>query len=200
VTRLAPARPSLKIDPSTEPGPPQVDAARLFIALWPPAELAVALRQRYDSTCADATAQPETMARMHMTLHFLGNVPRARLAQLQSALCLPFDAFELRLQAFERWTQGVVVMAPDTAPPALVELHAALAGRLAACGLRVESRAFRPHVTLARRHPGPWSAAPRALAPLQWPVRRYVLAESRATPHGDYRILQTCEARAGPAQ
>jgi 2'-5' RNA ligase len=187
------------MDPSTEPAPPRADAARLFVALWPPAGLAAALRRRHDCCCGDADAQPETVSRLHMTLHFLGNVPRDRLAELRSALCLPFHPFELRLQSCEHWAGGVTVIVPDTAAPALLELHAALASMLAARGLRIDSRPFRPHVTLGRRHAGPFSEASRTLPPLIWTVRRYVLAESPAVPHGDYRILHTCEARPGPA-
>lgn len=186
-------------DLSAGPAQPRVDVARLFVALWPPAELAAALRRQCDALCGDAIAQPEGVDRLHMTLHFLGNVPRSRVAELETALSLPFDPFELSLQACERWGQGVLVMVPESAPPALMGLHGALAGRLAAFGLRVESRAFRPHVTLARRHGGPWSAVAQPMAPLHWPVHSYVLAESRATPRGAYQIVRTFEARADRA-
>lgn len=187
--------------PPVDQEPPPADPARLFIALWPTAELAAALCARYDAARGSAAARPEALARVHLTLHFLGQVPRARLPALQDALCVPFDPFELCFMTCERWPGGLVVARPDAVPPELAALHAALTQMLDALGLRTESRAFRPHVTLARRDTGPWPAMPQATAPaLHWPVRHYVLAESRPGDVGDYRLLNTCSARPAAAR
>lgn len=67
---------------------------------------------------------------------------------------------------------------------ALLALHAALGRALQAEALRVDTRAYRPHLTLARR-------AAQAVLPagpaLRWPVRGWALVESG--PQG-YRVLQ----------
>ncbi|HVE53705.1 MAG TPA: 2'-5' RNA ligase family protein, partial [Ramlibacter sp.] len=51
-------------------------------------------------------------------------------------------------------------------PPALAVLHADLAARLRLLQLRVETRRYRPHVTLARKAFG--SRPPAGFAPLTW--------------------------------
>lgn len=182
----------------TEAALPAAAPARLFLALWPPPALAVALHARGAQFCADASARCEAAGRLHLTLHFLGAVPRHRLPALQAALCLPFRPFELRLHACTRWPAGAVVAEPLASPPGLLALHTALAQMLAALGQHTEARAFRPHVTLARRHTGPWPAASAssAAAPLRWRVQRYVLVESRPGPPAHYQVLQTCGALA----
>ncbi|HVQ03311.1 MAG TPA: 2'-5' RNA ligase family protein [Burkholderiaceae bacterium] len=70
------------------------------------------------------------------------------------------------------------------AAPALLDLQAALGQALQRCGLRVESRAFKPHVTLARRAARATLAAPSA--PQRWPVSAYALVASAG---GRYRNL-----------
>lgn len=187
---------------SFEDTPTPEPVARLFIALWPPPDLAAAFCARCASGSAGTRA--ETPQRVHLTLHFLGYVARSRLPGLRAALCVPFGPFELRLNHCTRWPQGVVVLEPDTVPPALALLHAELARVIGALGLRAEERTFRPHVTLLRRHPGPWSASADAAVPLRWPVRDYVLVESVPGQPDGYRVLQTCHSRtaappAGPA-
>lgn len=169
-------------------------SARLFIALWPPPALAAALHARGARAGVQAPGRREAVGRLHLTLHFLGAVPRERLPVLKEALCLPFRPFELRFDAFTRWPSGVVVAEPLSQPPGLRALHAALASALAALGQGTDARAFRPHVTLARRHAGPWPAAPAAAAPLRWCVRRYRLVESLPGPPVQYRVLLICSA------
>lgn len=179
--------------PLIDTGAPAGDTARLFVALWPPAELAAAMHARYDTTRGPAPVCAEAAERLHLTLHFIGNVQRTRVPELQAALCVPFDAFELRIGACERWPGGLVVALPDAAvPPALTALHAALGKVLGTLGLRADDRPFRPHVTLARRDAGPWPAPPQTAEPLRWPVRSYLLAESLPGPPRTYRVLKTC--------
>ena len=157
------------------------------------AELAAGLAAAADDFRGPASSRPETADRLHLTLHFLGSVPRRRLDALRASLCLPFEAFELTLGDCERWSSGLVVTTPRTVPPALSALHAAIGSVLGALQLPTESRPFRPHVTLARRHDGPLPPRITTLLPV-WHVRHYVLAESPADSRQPYRLLQTCGA------
>jgi 2'-5' RNA ligase len=181
------------------PPPGATASLRLFIALWPPPALAGALSARADRCLADAPARREPPGRLHLTLHFLGAVPRSRLPALQAALCRPFAPFELCFDVCTRWPSGVVVAEPLSPPPGLLALHAALAQALAALGQHTDLRTFRPHVTLARRHAGPWPDTQDAAAPLRWRVRRYVLAASVPGPPARYRVLMSCGAQLGAA-
>ncbi len=142
---------------------------------------------------------------MHLTLHFLGSVSRQRLPALVEGLRVPFAPFDLALRRCERWPRGMLVALPDEPPPALADLHAALGAALQRLGLPVEQRAFRPHVTLARRYDGP---VPAPLAsPVRWHVTRYALVESRPvmapgvpqkTVGTSYRVLHHYKASAAP--
>lgn len=182
------------------PKPPPRSAAvpataRLFVALWPDARVRAAL-QRWSERWTwspDGPAAVPPPARvptrdLHLTLHFLGAVPRARVPELRAALALPCTHFTLSLGRAERWPRGTAVLCADEVPPALAALHADLGARLRALGLRTEARPLRPHVTLARRaaHAEP----PAAPLRLRWPVHGYVLVESRAGAAGAYRVLQ----------
>ncbi|MBI5717164.1 MAG: RNA 2',3'-cyclic phosphodiesterase [Burkholderiales bacterium] len=159
---------------------------RLFLALWPGTAARAALQACRDSIAWPLEARPTADDRLHITLHFLGNVPAERLPPLQAALAVPAARFELHLDRLRPWPGGLVVLQPSTLPPPLMALHAALAAALRGLALPVETRAFRPHLTLAR-HCREYPPLPRIEA-LRWAVGEHVLVHS--TPDGRYRIVQ----------
>lgn len=174
--------------PTAAPASPPPDpAARLFLALWPdePATLQ-ALRGWQAAVLWPASARPTVAANLHLTLHFIGAVPRTRLAEVADALTVPAVTTSLTLSAWAVWPNGVAVLCPAEVPAALVDLHARLAERLRALQLPVDSRPWRPHATLARRAVGAaWNGPPPP--PVTWPVRQgHVLAESA----GGYHLLR----------
>lgn len=160
------------------------DSARLFLALWP----GQVLRERLSAWargCAwPAEARPVPASQWHLTLHFLGALPRAQLPALREALRVAFAPFTLALGRPALWRGGTAVLEVD-AVPRLLALHAVLGQVLQAEGLRVEARPYRPHLTLARR--APQAMLPAAGPALRWPVRGWALVESG--PQG-YRVLQ----------
>ena len=149
---------------------------RLFIGLWPDAatrRALVAWQRRWVWPAGAAPVPPE---RLHLTLHFLGQVAAARLPELAPMLDLPFTPFELRLGHAELWPRGLAVLCPDQIPDGLAQLHAELAAALRRLTLPVEARPFRPHVTLARKAA---AATPPADAPaLRWQVGGHALVQS----------------------
>jgi 2'-5' RNA ligase len=162
--------------------------ARLFIALWPGHELRDALEAWCGSWHWPETAKRIPPERLHLTLHFLGEVPRERLPALREALRLPFAPFTLSLGWPAVWPGGIAVLEADRSPPRLRVLHASLGATLQSLSLPVETRRFRPHLTIARR--ARTAVAPSTGPRLQWPVRGYALVESRRQPGGGYVILQ----------
>jgi 2'-5' RNA ligase len=112
-------------------------------------------------------AKPTRTERLHVTLHFIGNVPAARLPELRSGLAVEWPGDELVLDHPTVWRGGIAVLEATRVPPALAALQAKLAERLRLLQLPVESRPWRPHVTLARKAFG---ARPPACAPLHWPA------------------------------
>jgi RNA 2',3'-cyclic 3'-phosphodiesterase len=157
------------------------DTLRLFIALWPDDGARDWLLACDAAIAWPVAAAREDAARRHITLHFLGAVPSARLHDLMPALQQPFAPFDLELGRIALWPRGLLVMEPTRAEPALLELHAALGAALQRAGRSIETRAFRPHVTLARRAAG---ARWLALSPQRWPVSAYALVASAG---GRYR-------------
>ena len=114
--------------------------------------------------------------KLHVTLHFLGQVPADRVDAVREGIALPMTPFELTLREPRVWPGGIAVLESD-APPALLELHVRLGLALDALGLPVEQRPYRPHVTLAkgawgraaRRRPsavGKWTATPSSCPPV----------------------------------
>ncbi len=165
------------------------ESARLFLALWPGEVLRGRLADWSRGCVWPAGARPVPPAQWHLTLHFLGAVPRARLPALREALrlpCMPFAPFTLTLGQPALWRGGTAVL-EAAAAPRLLALHAALGSALLAEGLRVEARPYRPHLTLARR--APQAVLPPAGPALRWPVRGWALVESGQQ---GYQVLQRC--------
>jgi RNA 2',3'-cyclic 3'-phosphodiesterase len=162
--------------------------ARLFIGLWPGPEACLALQAWSRPWLGAAATQRVPAQRLHLTLHFLGDVPSERLPALQSALALPVTPFVLSLGRAALWPGGIAVLEPERLPSPLIRLHGAIGETLQRLALPTQARPFRPHVTLARR--AGTAAAPATGPRIRWPVRGFALVESHAAPGGGYRILQ----------
>lgn len=166
------------------PPVPQAQA-RLFLALWPEPGLRQALlahQRDWQWPLKCTWVRPENL---HLTLHFIGAVPREKLGEITARLAVPLAPFALELGRPALWQAGVAVLEPLAVPSGLLQLRERLGLALQQLGLPVESRPFRPHVTLARHAGG---ARPPTSAPLlHWPVVDYALVESAA---GQYQVLQ----------
>lgn len=165
------------------------DTARVFIALWPGAGVRAALAAWRDGGTWPASASPVRSGQLHVTLHFLGDVPRARMPELVHGLAVPFTPFELGFGHGELWHGGIAVLAPDAVPAPLLALHGALGAALERLGLAPNARLYRPHVTLARRA-GP-ALAPIQGPPIHWLIDGYVLMESKVGVGVEYGIVQS---------
>jgi 2'-5' RNA ligase len=164
------------------------DTTRLFVTLWPDAQVRAALRAYRNQWQWPRSAAAMHGDKLHLTLHFLGSQPRAMLPLIAQALEAPFTPFVLSFGHAEVWRHGSAVLAPLAMPDALLDLHAALGQALAAIGIAPEERPFRPHVTMARHATG--AVAPVAPAAITWPVAGFALVESRPD-HGGYTVLRT---------
>ena len=163
-------------------------STRLFLALWPDPAMRHQLRERRDAWDWPRGASPVHAEKLHVTLHFLGEVPSERLPDLRRGFAVPFTPFALSLGVPKLWPHGIAVLEPHEEPPELLELHANLSSALVALGLQPEARKYRPHVTLARRANG--AAVPPESAPLIWQVGGYALVESKPGNGGGYTVLE----------
>jgi 2'-5' RNA ligase len=162
---------------------------RLFVALPLPEEIADPLLDLMDGPDRLRWAPAE---QLHLTLRFIGEVDRSTAEDIAAALSsLRTESFDLRLKGvgqFHHKRSGALWAGVTPREPV-----AALASRVdravASAGLPPETRAFVPHVTLARWSGSapdlqPWLTHHGALASPPWTVRGFTLFESHLGRHG----------------
>lgn len=170
------------MDRTDDPAP----TVRLFVGLWPDEETRQALHDHQALWQWSRSAVPTRRARLHMTLHFLGDWPRELVPALVQGLAVPFEPFPLLLDDASVWRNGIARLGPSEPPAPLLELYQRLARALAQLGLVPMSGRFAPHVTLARG--AAHSVPPRKPPAIRWPVGGYTLVESDLRPPASYRI------------
>jgi 2'-5' RNA ligase len=107
---------------------------------------------------------------------------------LLDGLAVPMSPFRLQLGVAECWHNGIAVLSPSSAPPELLDLHAALSSALPGVGLAPEPRDYRPHVTMARRAKG--AGMPPSGPAIAWQVDHYALVESKTGDGEGYTVLR----------
>jgi len=128
---------------------------RLFIAVNFPETVKAYIREAADRLRRGAAegrfAGPESA---HLTLAFLGDVAPSRIKDIKASMdAAAGEHFALTLAgagAFRRSGGDIWWIGVEKAP-ALAALQTRLAQALESAGFPPEERAFRPHVTLARR-------------------------------------------------
>ncbi len=160
------------------------DQARVFYALWPDEGVRGELHRvasLLHRMRGGRRTRPETI---HLTLVFVGNVPRTLLPALQtSAADIRLPDFDLVFDQAECWRHNRIAFVTTRQPPAeLMDLVTGLEGTLDRLGLPHDRRPYKPHVTLLRgadcRPEGP------AIHPIRWRAREFVLVESVLGPQG----------------
>ena len=149
--------------------------ARLFLALWPGVVSRNAAAAVQRAIEWPENARPAAPAGLHVTVHFIGQVPVERVEPLADALAVPTGQYQLKLEQIEVWRGGIAVLTPSKVPQSLVDLHGRLGQVLEREGISLEERPYRPHVTLARRA----EIRPDRLArPIVWRSSGYALVLS----------------------
>lgn len=180
--------------------PPVADAERfrrLFFALWPDDALRSTLAPRLAELQprGHGAGRPQSPAQWHVTLEFLGPVPASRLSAAEEAAASVRAApFELVLDAVEHWRRPeVLCLTARFVPAPLVALVTQLRDALAGRGFEPERRAYRAHLTLARKVTHAVEA--RTFEPIRWPALDFALVESvtdragsRYTPLDSWRL------------
>ncbi len=129
---------------------------------------------------------------IHLTLVFLGAVPRERLDGLERlAEAIEGDPFTLTIDRVDYWRHNRIVWAGvKDCPEGLAALVKRTERALSGVGFRLNNRPYVPHITLvrdARRAP-----AQSRLAPVSWPVSEFALVESVQLDNSHmYEVLQS---------
>ena len=157
---------------------------RLFFALWPDAPQRRACREAYGPILAAARGRPVAADNLHVTLEFLGAVPDSSLdvlAALGVAVVLPEDS--LVFDRIECWRRAASLVAvPSAVATGLVATQGTLRDALKERGFRVDSRPFRPHLTLARKVVAPPPTVPDTR--VEWRIAELALVESAPGAQG----------------
>lgn len=140
--------------------------------------------------------------RLHVTLHFLGEVDEARLPPLTAALApaLDFDPPRIGLAGWgvfpPRGPARVIWLGVTAGAATLTSVHAVLAERLRSAGIAPETRPFSSHLTVGRvKIPsgGYWHRLTAGAPPgpvAEWELGGCTLFQSELTPAGPtYRAL-----------
>ncbi|HEX6266261.1 MAG TPA: RNA 2',3'-cyclic phosphodiesterase [Burkholderiales bacterium] len=144
---------------------------RLFFALWPPSETALALHAWANGLQGRVTAADK----IHLTLAFLGGVePQKAIAAARQAAG---ESFELPIDGAKYVRDNHMVwVGPREMPEGLRLLVERLHLALYRAEFILERRPFAAHVTLLRKARKP--AAIEPLPQVNWPVREFVLVDS----------------------
>lgn len=161
---------------------------RLFVAVWPDAAARDAIAHWRQGWIWPAGAALVPAGRLHLTLHFLGNVAPARLPALTAGLRVPFEPFELQFGHAEVWPGGTAVLRSNATPPELDGLHRRLGAVLDALGLPLEPRRYKPHVTLARRATG--ARPPPAAPAFKWRAEAGFVLVRSLPDGGGYQVVE----------
>lgn len=153
---------------------------RLFFALWPSKTLRQTITAHSQDWLQSLPCRSVAPADYHITLAFLGVVPRSRVDALtELGHSLPLAPCRVELDQLTIWHRArVLVLTASHVPELLLTFVDVLQAKLRALGFVKEERPYRPHITLARDARG--KALEQTVTPLTWDVAGYVLVESVA--------------------
>lgn len=158
---------------------------RLFFALWPDDPVRQQIAALQSKVAFQASGQRVKTQNLHLTLQFIGNVEAAKAGCLvEAAARLSCAPFKLQLDALGSFsTQKIIWLGASRWPHALYSLHESLAAVVDGCGCNVESRQYRPHVSLHRG--GALSAGHDVdLSVIDWHVDSFTLFSSSLQQSG----------------
>jgi 2'-5' RNA ligase len=164
---------------------------RLFFALWPGDEVRAQITADAGRTIEDSSGPIVPAINYHITLAFMGYVSASSLPDIVAAVRnVRFLPCEITLNHTGYWPRSRIVwLAPSDYPLVLSALVDDLWNKLADLGFQVETRQYRPHVSLCRNVSG--GLAMRLKTPVVWPVSSFVLAESNPSAEGPvYTVLE----------
>ncbi len=173
---------------------------RLFVAIELPLPVRDALLAAMGGV---AGARWQRDDQLHLTLRFIGEVDRHRAADIAAALgrvqVPPFALALASVGSFDRRGRIDALWVGVTPQTEVSALAKRVDQALVRAGEAPETRAFLPHVTVARfgRDAGPLAGFPLQPLPVApFPITGFALWESRLGHEGaDYRIVERYRGR-----
>jgi len=164
------------------------DTARLFFAAWPAAGVQETLHAVAERARRECGGRPVPQGNIHLTLAFLGNVPRDRLRQIEAvAGSIDGSRCDIEVDRLQYWKHNRILWAGvERCPESLAGLAGKLSAGLRAIGFKLDDRPYVLHVTLLRN--ARCAPAERSIAPVAWPIADVALVES--VQRGDGRAYE----------
>lgn len=163
---------------------------RLFFALWPDPGIREKI-VKLNRTLKTGRARKTKPDNIHVTLVFLGGVSSEQERLLiDGAGKIAAEPMKIVFDQMSLWRRpGILSLTCSDQPQALRNLVSELTKVAIACGVEVDKRAFKAHITLARKA----GIKPEIeLRPLDWRTDNFALVESVSTETGShYRVLRT---------
>lgn len=170
---------------------PRPARRRVFFALWPDDDTRTAITRTARDAVRHCGGKPTPRTNLHITLAFLGPITTSDFVKVEALtppLAVPFEVVLDRLGLWER--AHVLWIGPSNVPEPLLTLERELWDLLVDLGFERERRAYRPHVTLARKA----QAARGAIDPVPWRIDGIALVESQTGPRSSrYSVLKYWE-------
>jgi 2'-5' RNA ligase len=165
------------------------ERARVFFALWPDAEVTVrlhAIARRWHGSLGGRVMREDSL---HTTLVFIGDVETSRLPTLLTlAAEIELPSFAVVFDSAGCWRHNqIAYLAMRRMLAALQSLQSELAARSLHAGFALETRPYRPHITLLRKADCRVENAIKenpATEPVAWLVRDFVLVKSSLSANG----------------
>lgn len=166
---------------------------RLFIGLFPDPGVRAEIEAHRKTWSWPAGVRLTNPERIHMTLHFLGEVERSRESRLAQELAdVRMRGMTLLIRKPEAWRNPVAVLMLDE-HEGLSALHQDIVRQVERAGLAVPPERWVPHLTIARRTRG--AVPPAAMTPIPWQVNEFVLVCSHTAYPARYEFIARYPAK-----
>ena len=162
---------------------------RLFFALWPDDKTRKQLNS-FNQSISQNGLRKLKADNLHITLLFLGNTDAATEGLLRKKVdSIRIQPFVLTLDQLDLWRKAkILCLTTQQYDPQLGVLVDALNHIAEQCGMHIEGRPYKPHITLARKAQ---KLIDINVLPIQWQADSFCLIESSSTPDGvHYQVLQ----------
>ncbi|NOR71694.1 MAG: RNA 2',3'-cyclic phosphodiesterase [Methylomarinum sp.] len=162
---------------------------RLFFALWPSDEVRKQTNTFNHSINAGGLKKVKA-DNLHVSLVFLGNVDaESEILIRQSVDNISVKPFSVYFDRLDFWRKPrILCLSTAKYDAQLLKLVDALKCTVEQCGIKIEDRPYKPHVTLARKA---HKLIDVDVLPIEWTADSFCLVESFSTPDGvHYQVLQ----------
>jgi len=169
----------------------RVKTRRLFFALWPDDDVRQQIKRNSKSLLRLGDGRPVVPGNLHITLAFLGNVDESQQSCVEHfADDIQCPAFSLALDQADYWPKPRVLwIGPSETPKVMVTLATELRDGAIGCGLQMDMRPYRAHMTLMRKVAR--ARVDMTIRPFHWHASSFTLVKSVTYQEGvKYEVIR----------